>query len=638
MIFRDNISIRLNVEKQQMHLKAQGFSLRNLSEEELRQIAELYHENIQDVRGLSEAQKWLLEEKDVVSSGTCLQSLFKVCGAFLPQVFSETVRNLTEKYAVLRAAFVKGSNRFLQVILKARAAEVVCHQLNYLSSEEIDQTLDRIMQADRRRGFQLEKDSLLRIGVYCTGNREYAIFISQPQVVADAWDLSELFHGLFENSRGQIRLSLPRTRKFSFTEYLRLRSIQDKEPARRYWMRLMDDLPNLPRLPGYVQGQLAPQPYISMMRVGKALTKRVEALSSGNRTCMTAYLHTAWGLMLQSFNKTRDTYFCSILSNRTSTSETVGDTAGIMNIMPVRVDCRKESLLQEVLRKQYMQLLVSQPLSYCTLSELKSWLGRKGQLFQHFLNFHGFFMENYSFSKLLPKPGVQLAYLQSFDSRATDLGVYFRLQDGEILVEFSYDQTCFPGGQIAVLQESFMRILNVMVKEPKAELEQIFENSTLFSYMDHAFYDNLSADEIAAIFRRSELFAVLSLEELQTALSKISVRYCLEKDLIATEGEYANCLYFVLRGQVEISRASAKGWQGSLGVVTAGNLVGLQALEEGKNNKIRIEALSSDVIVGQIPRETMLFMLRNNSEFAIKVLLALQRETEKYQKLYVDHG
>ena len=58
---------------------------------------------------------------------------------------------------------------------------------------ELDTLLEQIMEADLRRDFNLATDRLLRLAVLRTGREEYAVIVTQPQLVANGWNIHELF-------------------------------------------------------------------------------------------------------------------------------------------------------------------------------------------------------------------------------------------------------------------------------------------------------------------------------------------------------------------------------------------------------------------------------------------------------------
>ena len=54
------------------------------------------------------------------------------------------------------------------------------------------------MEADRIRGFDLEKDSLLRINVYKSGKKDtYSMVVSQPHINTDGTSVGVLFKELY---------------------------------------------------------------------------------------------------------------------------------------------------------------------------------------------------------------------------------------------------------------------------------------------------------------------------------------------------------------------------------------------------------------------------------------------------------
>ena len=134
---------------------------------DLRDIIGQYGSKVENIYDLTAGQKWMLEKMKRVKSAFFLQILTKAVIPFDLPLFRQQADEVCRKHESLRSAFVSTNTEVpYRVILKDRQPEINCFDLSELDMEEFEARIPRLMQADRVRGFDLERDSLLRINVY----------------------------------------------------------------------------------------------------------------------------------------------------------------------------------------------------------------------------------------------------------------------------------------------------------------------------------------------------------------------------------------------------------------------------------------------------------------------------------------
>lgn len=615
-------------------VKREQLTAKDVSEDELKEIIAEYGALVEDVIPLTEGQAWFFSNDDIISSKFCIQALFKVHGWIHPQKFQDHIDALMKTYDILRTAFWEGHRlRPLRVVLKVRTAEIRFHDLSNLPEAGINHTLENIMAASRRRGFSLEKDRLLRIGVFKTAHREYAVLIVQPQVVADSWDFGLVFSGLFdgEEAAGRIARKL-NAKNFSFGEYLEKRGGQSKNPAAQYWKKLLRNLNGASKVPGYKEINLPYQQAVSAVFADAALTDAAWRMAKTD-VGFIAILQAAWGIMLQQYNTANDAVYGVILSNRSAKLERIEEVAGIVNVMPVRVTCPINTTLEELVKKQQTQLMLSQPYSYCTRQELQEISGLSEPLFNHFLNFHSFRMKE-SYADVQAPLGVTPVDIASFDCPNAGLGIYFRILSKGLYIEFVYHRARFTKRQIELLQQGLLAVLRQIVQRPQMQVCEVKMPS--LAQIEAADVDEESVRRERLEFLRGvPIFANVSEAALHELACSARSEYFVEGDVIFAEGAKQDNFYIVYSGNVEISRGASSGWSKSLKILKRGSALGYDGIFNRRASSVRAEALQGDVTMIAIQNETLCKVIHKNCDLAVNIIMELNEQVDRFQKLWI---
>ena len=98
--------------------------------------------------------------------------------------------------------------------------------------------------------------------------------------------------------------------------------------------------------------------------------------AQANKMMLMAIFETAWAMLLQEFNKSQDVAFATVVPSKTDEN---------FNMIPVRLQADKQTIIQETVNQQFKQLIVSQPYASVEIIELQ------GKKFDHFLSFTDFF-------------------------------------------------------------------------------------------------------------------------------------------------------------------------------------------------------------------------------------------------------
>lgn len=631
----ETITYTHSASPKQIYFDQKSFRVGSLSDEERSGLFQAYGYQIEDVQALNESEEWLFSGQEIVSPEFYLQSLYKVKGTIIPEKFTEAVKRVVKREPVLRQNFYAAGDRCLKVILRERMPVIIYRTLSGHPLRELDSLLENIMEADLRRGFDLAHDRLFRLAVFRTGREEYAVVITQPQVIADGWNAAELFREVM----GSSMVETMQNTSGQFARYLQKNANLSYEPALLYWKKLLAGLPEMPALPGYTPSY---QPYVqevSHCLLNLADMEDLRLKSREERDFLIAVLQTAWGIMLQQVNHCEDTYFCLVMANRQSKLNNIAAMAGVLHMLPIRVQCTQAALrVRDLVKRQFQQQLVSQPYSYCRKQDFQRILGRQQEMFNHFLSFHGFFIEARRYTKTEGIPEGRAVMLNSRDAKGMDLGVYFHYNGETISIDFLYHNQCFSKEAIENLAEYFKKTLHLLLEGWERSifsLRQALRKEYQVLADSSPAQPTWSSSEIHGFLSRHPLFADASRQTLRELAAASVVKSYLENDTVQQSIAGQPQLLFLWKGTVVRNLNAGTGWFNLLDVKREGALLNAYSFLPETEARLLLEVFTEKAEILFIPMKTLKDCMRSDAQVSQNLISYILRELVKYQQRWI---
>ena len=351
-------------------LKVSDFTANDLTEEALDIIVSKYGVDIDDIYPLAPGQEWMFSRAHKVTSEFFTQALFKAVIKIKPSTFRQKVDEVCKRRDNLRTAFAyEGMPKPYQVILKNRSAELKFIDISNIAPEDIDDKLKNLMAADRRKGFDLENDPLLRITIYKTCEEDtHAILVSQPHINNDGASmgilLKELFVDYAMESQG---LQTEALENISFQKYAEWIEKLDRTKEFDYWKQVLQNMPHLTRAPGCVKSNLEFDMQTEVLSFTSEVNKSIRKMQGVYKATLNNIMQTAWGVMLQKLYMTNDVTFGAITSGRSveiQNSDMI--TGGMVNAVPVRVKLDSDKTFAELVSDVQKQFAQSLQYSHCS--------------------------------------------------------------------------------------------------------------------------------------------------------------------------------------------------------------------------------------------------------------------------------
>ncbi|MCP1186776.1 non-ribosomal peptide synthetase [Paenibacillus sp. 1781tsa1] len=425
--------------------------------------------NVERIYPLTSMQEGMLYHKLVEDASTSyvVQNMVRMKGSLDLDKVEACLMLLTRKHAVLRTSiFYRKIRQPRQIVLKERALELSFMDISDCSLEEQQIRQKGWKRDDLNRGFDLEKDPLMRVTVMKLSESEFKMLWSFHHIIMDGWCMSIIVKDFMAsyNAINQGRAISDLTAEAEemsrlstqYEDYVKWLSVQNKNKAMEYWTRLLDDYDlqtgfHASRQPERTLKQVD----VCRLDLGKENSQAVARLASRLNVTVNTIVETAWGVLLQAYNGTDDAVFGKVVSGRNANLSGIEETVGLfINTVPVRVQCPEGQLMTEVIRRVQEQAIETGQYDYCPLTEIQDQSLLKGRLIQTLVAF-----ENYHSdldSSNMDGITMEIESLEEQTSYPVSLVVYL---DDLLQMELMYDPNQFIRSEM----EQVMRVLQMIL-------------------------------------------------------------------------------------------------------------------------------------------------------------------------------
>lgn len=581
-----------------------------------------YSQNqIAEIQELTVEERRFFERKNFVSPHFCVQTLYKIQGEISPIKFNRAVKNLVAEDGNFRANFCNVGTRTLKIIFAKRdiISEIVFRTLN-LSADELDETLIKIMEADRRLDFDIQRGNLIRFSAFRTAENESAILITVSQLISKRFDSESFFNAVFSDGT-----------------YKKFEPLADVPPpqienrVREYWIDILKNLPMLAKIPYSKKFSGSYQEKIYRMKIPADILSDLRGKAQNNRVMLMTILQTAWGFLLQITNKIFDVAFCQLISDNKSAKNFA------VNVIPVRLKNSQDDPIKNIVNQQFKQLVISQPYSFFDWANLEHLTSRRTRILNHFLSFIDFAAEEKTYSQIETTPKGKIVTRNLWDAQGVKLGIYFQYSNKNLSVSFQYDQNRFyqnAGERLANIYNLILRQMLVYWNAPFADfIENINKIAAEISAKDENAEENENQTIIDFIYKNE----ILQSESTGAAAilvenSKLLTRF--EGDRICGDILDKN-LVFVVEGKLSRSLDTGDGWFNALDIIKAGGWINETVFNANRRAIISAEVLTEKATLLMIPLETFESATRQSPALYKSVLQHVASQMEKYQVLWL---
>lgn len=399
----------------------------------------------------------------------------RVSGELNKELFHQSFRELVARHDVFRTNFDSSSFREnMQIVYKSREAEFTYLDIRDLGIEK-EAYIEQLVLEDRKRGFDLSKDILIRLFVVRMNEREYSLILSNHHIILDGWsfgmvssELFDIYHCLLQNSKVETKQVKP------YEAYIKWIGTQDKTSALHYWSTYLKGYDTAIDIPFKKAAVTEGKPQEVILSLDQDITKQIENVVKQNNVTMNTIFQSVWAIQLQRYNHVDDVVFGFIVSGRTTQINGIDEMVGLfINTIPLRVNTTQERRYSEVLQKIKADFHDCEPYRYCSIAEVQNLTEVGTGLINGLMVF-----ENYPIDQdMIPKDIQDQVNLHIRSARIfeeTNYSFNIKVIPGdELLVKFTYNDGVYEEEEVNKIKDHFSHILNQVIANPNISIDEI---------------------------------------------------------------------------------------------------------------------------------------------------------------------
>ncbi len=367
--------------------------------------------------------------------------------------FQQAWRNACARHSILRTAFVyEGAGEPRQVVFRRAEPEFTVQ--DWRGVDEIEQAtrLESFIEADRARGFALERAPLTRFTLLHLRDTAWRLVWTTHHLLIDGWSMPVLlretladYEAMRQGGAGARSAAPP------YGDYIAWLESQDHAAAESYWRGVLDGFTHPTPLcadragaagadagRGNMQATLPPE-----------MRESLNALARRHRITLNTILQGAWALVLARRSDEDDIVFGATVTSRPPEIPGIESMVGLfINTIPVRVSIPEDEPASAWLRSLHERAIESGAFDFAPLAHIQRWSGipASKSLFDSILVF-----ENYPMD----------------DSLRDGMG------DLRLLEHGMYERTNYPLTAVAVGQTLLLRLVYDRRYFSEAEVERV---------------------------------------------------------------------------------------------------------------------------------------------------------------------
>ncbi len=412
------------------------------------------------------------------------QSLFTIKGSLSYDWFQRSIQAIIDRHDIFRTVFLPHVPHLSgprQVVMTECEFHLYSEDISHLQINDQNEFIDCFKEKDKQKGFDLQKDMLMRISLFKTAEDEHVCLWSHHHILMDGWCLGivlQEFMQIYQSIHAGKPLSLDPVRPYS--TYISWLTNRDKETAAEYWGSYLKNYSTpspLPRVSdeekkeGYHREDL-------IFSLNKPLTDKLKETAKQHGVTLATLIQAVWGVMLQQYNRTDDVVFGAVVSGRPSEIPGVEQMIGLfINTIPVRIKTHQDETFQELLRRCQKEMLEAEPFTCQPLFDIQANTALKQELIDHIIVF-----ENYPLQQKIADSADRAdSPLQIDQVKVSEQSGYnFNLvvaPGEELVIKFSYNAFVYDAAWISCIKRQLTQALSTAAQHPDIPIAD-------FSFLD----------------------------------------------------------------------------------------------------------------------------------------------------------
>ncbi|HAV91266.1 MAG TPA: non-ribosomal peptide synthetase, partial [Eubacterium sp.] len=391
---------------------------------------------------------------------------------------------ISTKYSALRTAFAyKKTKEIYQVVLAEREIEFNYVDIEQVNDDEKNNEIEKLLTNDVNRGFDLMKDSLLRVIRVKYGSEDNRLIFTFHHIIVDGWCIGIVMNGFWDYYNSlcngvtydELLNNVKHEKETSndYSDYIKWLIKQDKEKAKNFWANELLDYDSEAK----IEALQKPEKTGNQMKkytgsVDFDCTEKIKELSKNNNATINTAAEVAVGILLQRYSGSNDVVFGKVVSGRNAPINGIEKMVGLfINTIPVRVNIDDKTTVAELLKTQQKKGNECTGFDYYSLAEIQNNTKQGSNLINVI-----FVYENYMSgqeSDSYDENGNQLKI--EYAREQTNYGITISATeiDNKLSFQILYDPNQYCDEEVKLIMDRLLKICEEIAVDPLNKVSEI---------------------------------------------------------------------------------------------------------------------------------------------------------------------
>ncbi|MBN1050271.1 non-ribosomal peptide synthetase [Clostridium botulinum] len=432
---------------------------------------------IKKIYPLSPMQKGMLFHKlmDNNDSSYFEQTIFEIEGKIDIELFKKAYNLLIDKYDVLRTIFdYKTFDQPMQIVKNKIYSKIYYKDLSTLSEIDKNLAIKNIRDKDRERGFNLFRESLMRVFILKLDDVNHQLIWSHHHILMDGWctiliisDLLNIYSAL-KNDKEIVKTKVP-----EYETFINWIEKQDENEALNYWQSYIKDYEKEVTVPTKINNSNCENKGKETFRfnIPKDKINELTEICNKSKVTMNTIFQCIWGIILQKYNNSNDIVFGSVSSGRNANVSGIEEMVGLfINTVPIRVKNTEDTTFSQLIKQIQSETLETSKYDYYPLYEIQSKSILKNKLINNIMVFENYFSEDIK-SQI---DDVDLFIKKVIINEETNYDLDIIIVPGEIYtIKVNYNTNLYEIDFIKNIESAFIKIVNIITDNFNIKIKDI---------------------------------------------------------------------------------------------------------------------------------------------------------------------
>ena len=353
-------------------------------------------ETIQRILPLSGMQEAMLLKHLTAPDSPAYRLVFAYRCGWVPteESLNRAFERLLKKHEILRSSIVYEGTSINRLVITDRIPKV--GMLDFSRSEDPDKMVLNLRSELLKNGFDLQRKPLFRLIFIRDGEESGYLMTVSHHIIQDGWSMQlymDDLKAMLESERQGIIPPEEKGISGAYEQAVLELGRKDRKEAAAYWKDLLNGYETKAEIPSYCEvPEEARQGDEMEIAVSATVTEKLSALCTGEGATLSNGIELIWGLVLQTYSRSRDVLFGKVVSGRDNTETDVSQVVGLfINSVPVRLQTGEKTTAREAVQSLQQQAAATSAYDWCMLAETMEAAGLENGLLQTVIAF-----ENYS--------------------------------------------------------------------------------------------------------------------------------------------------------------------------------------------------------------------------------------------------